>query len=102
MFRVLAPGGVYICVSYAPPEKRLKFFEDTYTMEKTNTEVPKYAWSVTVQKLPKMTTPDSCQPIHESEKDLDKNCNFVYIMKKEGGPPETPSVAQTPGQESNA
>lgn len=46
-----------------------------------------------------MLTPDACLPIHESEATDDKNCNFVYIMKKEGGGPETPSVAATPNAE---
>ena len=44
--RCLAPGGVYVCISYAPPEKRVKLFEDKYTMPGTNVKVQKYGWKV--------------------------------------------------------
>ena len=45
-----------------------------------------------------MVTPDACQQIHPSEAEEDKNCNFIYIMKKpkEDGEPETPAATPTP------
>ena len=64
--RVLAPGGKYICITYADPEHRKKHFE-TQTWEKILTE-----------KINKPAT-----SAKESKTDnADRNFHYVYILTK--------------------
>ena len=65
IYRVLAPGGRYICITYGDPEHRKKYFENLQ-------------WSsLSVDKIAK---PNSN---NEENNDVNsKNFHYVYIMKK--------------------
>ncbi len=45
LYRILAPGGCYLCVSHARPETRMLYLRDA-----------NYKWQVEVQKIQKKTT----------------------------------------------
>ena len=47
LHRILAPGGCYICFSYARPETRMLYLRD-----------PNYKWQVEVQKIQKKASID--------------------------------------------
>ena len=65
IYRILAPGGRYICITYGDPEHRKKYFESQQ-------------WSnLSVDKITK--------PNRNNEESADinsKNFHYVYIMKK--------------------
>lgn len=65
IYRILAPGGRYICITYGDPEHRKKYFENLQ-------------WSnLSVDKIVK--------PISNNEESNDmnnKNFHYIYIMKK--------------------
>ena len=65
IYRILAPGGRYICITYGDPEHRKKFFETQQ-------------WSdLSVEKIPK---PNST--MNSEENNNSKNFHYIYIMKK--------------------
>ena len=65
IYRILTPGGRYICITYGDPEHRKKYFESQQ-------------WSnLSVDKI---TKPNSN---NEESADINsKNFHYVYIMKK--------------------
>ena len=67
VFRILAPGGHYICITYGDPEHRKKHFE-TQTWEKIITD-----------KVPKPATSAKEQPNPE-------NFHYIYILIKKKNP----------------
>ena len=69
VFRVLAPGGHYICITYGDPEHRKKHFE-TKTWEKILTEkINKPATSAKESKNP-------------PQNNTERNFHYVYILTK--------------------
>jgi ubiquinone/menaquinone biosynthesis C-methylase UbiE len=65
IYRILAPGGKYICITYGDPEHRKKYFETQQ-------------WSdLSVEKIPK---PNST--MNSEENNNSKNFHYIYIMKK--------------------
>ena len=66
IYRILAPGGRYICITYGDPEHRKKYFENQN-------------WSNL--SVDKVTKPASSVESSENIAD-NKNFHFVYIMKK--------------------
>ena len=90
IYRVLAPGGVYFCISYGPPEKRMKFFEQTKDAE---SEEKRYTWNMLTQKVRKQAIPTGAQ-IPDDEKDDNKYFHFVYIMVKPPGEDLSPEVTK--------
>ena len=69
--RVLAPNGVYICVSYGVKENRQKYF--------TNKD---FDWTVFHHMVAKPTISTSTLVAQENKDD--KNFHWVYIMRKQG------------------
>ena len=68
IYRVLAPGGRYICITYGDPEHRKKYLEDQQ-------------WgNLSVEKIAKPSTAVSSN-INADENDL-KNFHYIYIMTK--------------------
>jgi len=65
--RVLSPTGVFICVSYASPEYRMKHFE-------------KFDWQITVHQVPKPLI--SATAVLTSEDPDFPNMHFIYACKK--------------------
>ena len=66
VFRILAPGGYYFCISYGDAEHRKKHFETQ-------------AWGkLTVEKIIKPATSSTS---NVDEKDP-KNYHYIYIMNK--------------------
>ena len=68
VFRILAPGGHYICITYGDPEHRKKYLE---TQQWGN---------LSVDKIPKPSTSASSN-LNADENDL-KNFHYIYIMTK--------------------
>ena len=68
VFRILAPGGHYICITYGDPEHRKKYLE---TQQWGN---------LSVDKIPKPSTAVSSN-INADENDL-KNFHYIYTMTK--------------------
>ena len=69
LYRIISPGGVYICITYGDPEHRKKYFETQQ-------------WSkLSVDKIIK---PNANSEENKSDSDINSNKNFhyVYIMKK--------------------
>ena len=67
VFRVLAPGGHYICITYGDPEHRKKFLE---TQQWAN---------LSVDKIPKPSTTTSSN----AEENDQKNFHYIYTMTKQ-------------------
>ena len=66
VFRVLAPGGHYICITFGDPEHRKKYLETQ-------------AWgNLSVDKIPKPATSSN---INVDENDQ-KNFHYIYTMTK--------------------
>ena len=65
IYRILAPGGKYICITYGDPEHRKKYFE---TQQWSN---------LSVDKIAKPNT-----NISNNEDINNKNFHFIYVMKK--------------------
>ena len=65
IYRVLSPGGKYICITYGDPEHRKKYFE---TQQWSNLSVDK------------ISKPNS--NINSNEDINYKNFHYIYIMKK--------------------
>ena len=67
IYRVLAPGGRYICITYGDPEHRKKYFE----MQQ---------WSnLSVDKMPK----PNLNITNEDNNNINsKNYHYIYVMKK--------------------
>ena len=81
--RVLSPEGVYICVSYGVPEKRMKYFAKR-----------DYEWTVFTHKAPKpvISTCATNAPVDPSNPD---NFHYIYIMRKPQKPePSKPATAE--------
>ena len=68
VFRILVPGGHYICITYGDPEHRKKYLE---TQQWGN---------LSVDKIPKPSTAVSSN-INADENDL-KNFHYIYTMTK--------------------
>ena len=69
VFRVLAPGGHYICITYGDLEQRKKHFET-------------HQWgNISVDKIPKPTAGASSAN-NGDENDL-KNFHYIYTMTKQ-------------------
>ena len=65
VFRVLAPGGHYICITYGDPEHRKKYFETQN-------------WgNLSSDKIPKPSTSSNAN-VDEN----DKNFHYIYTMTK--------------------
>ncbi len=67
IYRILAPGGRYICITYGDPEHRKKYFE----MQQ---------WSnLSVDKMPK----PNLNITNEDNNNINsKNYHYIYVMKK--------------------
>ena len=68
--RLLEPGGVFFCVSHAPPEARLAYFSPPAGAPPT--------WTVTVHALPKPTIGGVPAPGGEEAAD----CHYIYVARK--------------------
>jgi EEF1A lysine methyltransferase 4 len=68
--RVLAPNGVYICVSYGVKENRQKYFTQK-----------EFDWTVFHHMVAKPTI--STSTVVASESKDDKNFHWVYVMRKQ-------------------
>ena len=70
--RVLAPNGVYICISHGSPPSRMPMFSDA-----------RYGWTVSVKRILK---PNLAQTEAELRRDTnlatDTNFYYIYIMRK--------------------
>ena len=70
--RVLAPNGVYICISYGNPLSRMPMFSDA-----------RYGWTVSFEKILK---PNLAQTDAELRRDtnqaIDTNFYYIYITRK--------------------
>ena len=65
IYRILAPGGRYICITYGDPEHRKKYFDNLQ-------------WSnLSVDKVLKPNTNNE-----ENTEISAKNYHYIYIMKK--------------------
>ena len=62
VYRVLGPSGVFICVSYASPDKRMKFFDS----EDPDGE-KKFNWKIIHKKIPKLGIPTSGKQLTDDE-----------------------------------
>lgn len=80
IYRVLAPNGVYICVSYGVKESRTPYFQKK-----------QYDWSVFHHMVAKPTI--STSTVVATENKDEKNFHWVYIMRKEA------KVSAAEGQE---
>ena len=67
IYRVLAPGGVYICVTYGTREQRERYFQ-------------RLDWSLTVHRVAKTTVETS--KVVEAEKKDDQTFTWVYVLIK--------------------
>lgn len=67
VYRVLAPGGHYMVISYGDPEFRKKYLETQN-------------WTITVDKLAKPSA-NVATTINADENDV-KNFHYVYTMAK--------------------
>lgn len=65
LHRILAPGGCYICVSYARPETRMLYLRD-----------PNYKWQVEVQKIQKKASIDVLERLDQEQ------FYYVYLCTK--------------------
>ena len=74
--RVLAPNGVYICVTYGVPASRLNYFDN---------KLFDWAGNVTVCKAAKPYV-NTGAVIAEGDKNENENFHFIYIMQKQGAP----------------
>lgn len=68
--RVLAPTGVYICISYGQPPNRLVYLDK-----------PEFNWEVTASQVAKMVLPGSTV----TENSDGPNVHFIYVCRKRGG-----------------
>lgn len=62
IYRILAPGGSYICVSHGRPETRLGYFQG-------------YKWTVETQKVPK-------KQLEVLERIEQESFHYVYVCTK--------------------
>ena len=71
--RVLAPNGVYICISHGSPPSRMPMFSEA-----------RYGWTVSVKRILK---PNLAQTEAELRRDTnlatDTNFYYIYIMRKQ-------------------
>lgn len=70
IYRVLAPNGVYICVSYGTGENRTKYFQN-----------PEFKWHVSHHMVAKPTISTS-SVVSAQQQDV-RNFHWVYIMRKQ-------------------
>ena len=68
--RVLSATGVYVCISYGVPSKRLLYFDQDI-----------FSWKPQVQKVTKQFISTE-EVIKAANKDEEKNFDFLYIMTK--------------------
>lgn len=68
--RVLAPNGVYICISYGVKQQRIGHFQDA-----------QFEWTVSHQMVAKPTI--STSSVVSAQAQDDRNFHWVYIMRKQ-------------------
>lgn len=64
IYRILVPGGVYICISHGKPETRCTFLSN-----------PKFNWEVEIQALSKI-------PLTKFQKLEGSQCHYAFICTK--------------------
>ena len=67
--RVLAPGGVYIVVTYGQPPHRYPYLDK-----------PEFNWEITVHQVPKPTIPTN--PTISTDDRDQPNVHYLYVCKK--------------------
>jgi len=72
VYRVLAPTGVYICITYGVPEQRESYFKNAT-----------YNWNLWTHKIAKPTI--STSAIVTPEDKDPKNFHYIYVMRKRVG-----------------
>jgi len=68
--RVLAPNGVYICVSYGVQQQRMNYFQSS-----------DFDWTVSHHMVAKPTI--STSSVVSAQQHEDRNFHWVYIMRKQ-------------------
>ena len=86
IYKILAPSGIYICVSYGCPANRENFFKK-----------PQWIWKLSTEKIAKLTISTTAGVAKEEGADQ-KNFHYIYILKKEA-PIEEVSKAPEPKKE---
>ena len=76
IYRVLAPGGVYICITHGIPSERLHFFQGD--PDAADGWPKRFDWSIDKEKVQKPTISQSSAANENDE----RNFHWIYIMKK--------------------
>ena len=73
--RVLAPNGVYICISYGVQQQRMHYFQNS-----------EFNWTVSHYQVAKPTISTSAAV--NAQQHEDRNFHWVYIMRKQAAAPQ--------------
>ena len=77
IYRVLAPNGVYICITHGIPSERLHFFQPDPDQQEAG--ATRLDWSVDKEKVMKPTISQSSSAANEND---ERNFHWIYTMKK--------------------